>query len=646
MIAPDWSFMKDFVTPKPDPDERVLTKAWVECGLSLPSSEFFLSVLTTYGLQPHNICPNSYLLLSNFVTLCEGHLGIRPHIHMWQLFFRVKKETKDKVMVNYGSMTFMLCPGRMYPPHSSHESVRYWNAGWFYAKNIQVPDVHEGLPKFINKPPKELASWSFVPALAQYPELDKAARRISRSVHDGLTKTDLTLSWFSRRIQPLKYNKRLICEYTGVDDQLRVTRDNLPTDSLNRRIKMLVKIPRGQPVPEIVKDIKTNNQCPPLNSLAEEDFQTEKWDLEQDLLNSMLNNAWGKADAESSQIQNFKKEIGQFCDQLLVKRKEQQVLHYELHKNIALQHSVTLNQADKICVAKEKNADLERQLAESQGASSSLATASSELESPRSSYKDLKTKLMEADQKREYAEKQLAERNSELIKKEADFAIKRKPLGYDEERRNQFPRDDLIQLAGDDCKDLISTCRKICHNLAIRDNRTCDVHDLIQRRDILPELVVDLKASSSRGAAAMSLQMCLAHVSELNIDRVTSGVPSTSDVKALLNAVSGYDTRIAWRIRHEEFYDKVVLPIDEPLEAEIEKEREAEARPTRSGDGSQYTWTSSKEARKNKSKGSAASPTEEDEESDDDDVSSPPQDEDKSEPQADVEGCSSSTKEK
>jgi malate synthase len=33
---------------------------------------------------------------------------------------------------------------------------------------------------------------------------------------------------------------------------------------------------------------------------------------------------------------------------------------------------------------------------------------------------------MEADQKREYAEKQLAEKNSELIKKEADFAIKRK----------------------------------------------------------------------------------------------------------------------------------------------------------------------------------------------------------------------------
>jgi hypothetical protein len=50
MISSHWSFMKDSVTPKPDPDERVLTKAWVEHDISLPCSEFFLSVLSTYEL--------------------------------------------------------------------------------------------------------------------------------------------------------------------------------------------------------------------------------------------------------------------------------------------------------------------------------------------------------------------------------------------------------------------------------------------------------------------------------------------------------------------------------------------------------------------------------------------------------------------
>jgi hypothetical protein len=197
------------------------------------------------------------------------------------------------------------------------------------------------------------------------------------------------------------------------------------------------------------------------------------------------------------------------------------------------------------------------------------------------------------------------------------------PLGYDEERRSQFPRDDLLQLAGEDCKDLISASRKICHNLNIKKSRVCDVRKLIKRMDLLPELVVDLQSSSARGAAAMSLAMCLAHNPSLNLDLVTSGVPPECDVNALLDAVSGYDTRIARRIRHDEFYEKVVLPADEPLEAELLEDLEAENKPAQSG--SQYTWTSSK------NQGGAASPTAAEAE-EDEDVSSPAKDAEKEAP--------------
>ncbi|KAK1694805.1 hypothetical protein QYE76_011502 [Lolium multiflorum] len=65
-------FVKDNSSPAPEVNERVFTKAWVERGLSLPPSDFFLEVLNTYGMQPHNICPNAYTILSSFVTLCEG----------------------------------------------------------------------------------------------------------------------------------------------------------------------------------------------------------------------------------------------------------------------------------------------------------------------------------------------------------------------------------------------------------------------------------------------------------------------------------------------------------------------------------------------------------------------------------------------
>jgi hypothetical protein len=49
--------------------------------------------------------------------------------------------------------------------------------------------------------------------------------------------------------------------------------------------------------------------------------EAEKWELEQDLLNAMLNNAWGKPDAATSEIQDFKKDVGQFFDKLICKQK-------------------------------------------------------------------------------------------------------------------------------------------------------------------------------------------------------------------------------------------------------------------------------------------------------------------------------------
>jgi hypothetical protein len=44
-----------------------------------------------------------------------------------------------------------------------------------------------------------------------------------------------------------------------------MTEDNLPTDSLNKRIRTLVKLTRGQEVPEINKDVYINNKCPPVH---------------------------------------------------------------------------------------------------------------------------------------------------------------------------------------------------------------------------------------------------------------------------------------------------------------------------------------------------------------------------------------------
>jgi hypothetical protein len=43
-----------------------------------------------------------------------------------------------------------------------------------------------------------------------------------------------------------------------------------------------------------------------------------------------------------------------------------------------------------------------------------------------------------------------------------------------------------------------------------------------------------------------------------------------------------------------EFYDKVVLPVDEAIEEELLKKMESEKKPFRSGDESEFTWTALK----------------------------------------------------
>jgi hypothetical protein len=160
---------------------------------------------------------------------------------------------------------------------------------------------------------------------------------------------------------------------------------------------------------------------------------------------------------------------------------------------------------------------------------------------------------------------------------------------------------------------------------------------------VLPVLVVDLQDSSARGVSEMSLAMCLAWSPGLDIDLATTGVPPNTDVNAFLDACSGYDTRIARRIPHNELYDKVVLPADELLEAEYAKEREEEARPIGSGDEGPVTWTSSKENYKD----GATSPTEgADDDDEEDDVSSPAKEAEDEAAQTEDGTGSSPTKEK
>jgi hypothetical protein len=47
--------------------------------------------------------------------------------------------------------------------------------------------------------------------------------------------------------------------------------------------------------------------------------EAQKWELEQNLLNQMINNAWSKSDAQSYEIEQYKQKTCKFLDDLLSK---------------------------------------------------------------------------------------------------------------------------------------------------------------------------------------------------------------------------------------------------------------------------------------------------------------------------------------
>jgi hypothetical protein len=71
--------------PKPPSGFWVMFFAFLLHGLSLPAHEFLHGLLFVYGVQLHQLTPNSILHIACFITLCESFLGIEPHFFLWKI---------------------------------------------------------------------------------------------------------------------------------------------------------------------------------------------------------------------------------------------------------------------------------------------------------------------------------------------------------------------------------------------------------------------------------------------------------------------------------------------------------------------------------------------------------------------------------
>jgi hypothetical protein len=152
--------------PKPLSGYRVMFLAFLLRGLSLPAHEFLRGLLFVYGVQLHQLTPNSLLHIACFVTLCESFLGIEPHFLLWRSIFRLRPNVSLARKPELGGAVVSVRPEAQYFEFSMAASVQGWRTKWFYIKDRKSsPEDEYGFPPFdASQEIKKLASWDMLPS--------------------------------------------------------------------------------------------------------------------------------------------------------------------------------------------------------------------------------------------------------------------------------------------------------------------------------------------------------------------------------------------------------------------------------------------------------------------------------------------------
>ena len=77
------------IVPTLEPHERVVFLPHFVRGLGFPLHPFVRGIMYYYGIDLHDLSPNSFLNISTFIVMCEAFLRISPHFGLWLKIFIV-----------------------------------------------------------------------------------------------------------------------------------------------------------------------------------------------------------------------------------------------------------------------------------------------------------------------------------------------------------------------------------------------------------------------------------------------------------------------------------------------------------------------------------------------------------------------------
>jgi hypothetical protein len=215
--------------PMENLDEIITFYHFAEWGLALPSCSFFRGLLYFYGLELHNLNPNSICHIAIFIHFCEAFLGIETHWDLFRFLFRVKPQptTKNPSIVGGAGIQLRQQAGDRYISYKFPSNIPGWKRHWFYIGN-HAPQ----LPEKSGKPPIIRPEWNTELSRGDLDQVDELLAIIAAHKEIGVTGASVMFSFFKRRIQPIQQRHPLGFEYIGAEDPFRMCAEELTDNAV------------------------------------------------------------------------------------------------------------------------------------------------------------------------------------------------------------------------------------------------------------------------------------------------------------------------------------------------------------------------------------------------------------------------------
>jgi len=98
--------------PNPPPGYVVCFLSFLDRGFGTSASRLIRVILHYYGVELHNLNPNSVMQAAVFATVCEGFLGVPPHwnllLHLFKADMSARYEGGEKIPLRVGGCTLQL----------------------------------------------------------------------------------------------------------------------------------------------------------------------------------------------------------------------------------------------------------------------------------------------------------------------------------------------------------------------------------------------------------------------------------------------------------------------------------------------------------------------------------------------------------